>query len=141
MMKAILLSALAAYTVTATPLLHKRQGALPQDVRPGDLATGVLCTPPGGRVADPPGAAPRRVELKSTQKSPGVKRVKLRHGPYKVPNMMTKSVMGEGGALWNCGDDKIEKPCEECFITRMQAGLEYSDGTNANIDTGMWYVV
>lgn len=52
--------------------------------------------------------------------------------------MMQKSVSGEAGALWNCGDDKIEKPCEECFITRMQAGLEYPNTTNANIDSGMW---
>lgn len=139
-MRGIFLSALAVYSAAATPLLHKRQGLLPKDSRPGDLASGVLCTPPGGRVDETPGAAPRRVELKSTQKIPGVKRVKLRYGPYKVPNMMIKSVMGEGGALWNCGDDKIEKPCEECFLTRMQAGLEYPDGTNANIDTGMWYV-
>jgi len=55
-----------------------------------------------------------------------------------VPNMMVKSIMGEGGALWNCGDDKIEKPCEECVITRIHAGLEYPNGTNANIDSGMW---
>ena len=52
--------------------------------------------------------------------------------------MMTKSVMGEGGALWNCGDAQIEKPCDECTLIGMVAGLEYPDGKNANIDTGLW---
>ena len=52
--------------------------------------------------------------------------------------MMKKSVMGESGSLWNCGDDQIEKPCEECTIIGLTAGLEYPNGTNANVDTGMW---
>lgn len=52
--------------------------------------------------------------------------------------MMKKSIMGEGGALWNCGDAEIEKPCEECTLLGLVAGLEYPNGTNANIDTGMW---
>jgi hypothetical protein len=52
--------------------------------------------------------------------------------------MMKKSIMNEGGALWNCGDAEIEKPCEECTLLGLVAGLEYPNGTNANIDTGMW---
>jgi hypothetical protein len=52
--------------------------------------------------------------------------------------MMEKSIMGESGSLWNCGDDNIPKPCEECVVFRLQAGLEYSNGTYANIDSGMW---
>lgn len=52
--------------------------------------------------------------------------------------MKYKNVLGEEGALWNYGDNKADKPCEECVIVGMNAGLEYTDGTNANIDTGMW---
>jgi hypothetical protein len=62
----------------------------------------------------------------------------MRYGPYKVPNMMQKSLTGDSGSLWNCGDAKIEKPCEECTIIGMVAGLEYPGGQNANIDSGMW---
>jgi hypothetical protein len=52
--------------------------------------------------------------------------------------MMKKNIMNEGGALWNCGDAEIEKPCEECTLLGLVAGLEYPNGTNANIDSGMW---
>ena len=31
-----------------------------------------------------------------------------------------------------------EKPCSDCIITWMQAGLEYPNGTYANANTGMW---
>jgi len=40
--------------------------------------------------------------------------------------------------LWNYPDLNIPKPCNECTIVRQWAGLEYPDGKNANIDTGMW---
>jgi hypothetical protein len=51
---------------------------------------------------------------------------------------MERNFVGGEGALWNCGDDKIPKPCEECMIIRFQAGLEFPNGTNANVDTGHW---
>jgi hypothetical protein len=35
-----------------------------------------------------------------------------------------KNALGEGGALWNYPDKQIEKPCEECIIVGMNAGLE-----------------
>jgi hypothetical protein len=54
----------------------------------------------GGKVADPPGAAPKRVEMKSTSEVAGVKRIKMRYGPYSVPNMNKTSLVGEPGALW-----------------------------------------
>jgi hypothetical protein len=52
--------------------------------------------------------------------------------------MMIKNVVGEGGSLWNCADDKVEKPCEECTITRVVPNLEYANGSIANVDTGLW---
>jgi hypothetical protein len=94
-------------------------------------------------VSDPPGAAPRRVPLKTDSQIPGVKRVKIRSGPYKAPNMSKMSFpTGEPGMLWNFPHRNIEKPCtDQCTILRQWAGLEYPDGSNANIDTGMWYVL
>jgi len=32
----------------------------------------------------------------------------------------------------------VEKPCTNCLLTRMQAGLEYTDGRQATISNGMW---
>jgi hypothetical protein len=54
----------------------------------------------GGKVADPPGAAPKRQMMQTTSKVPGVKRVKMRYGPYNVPNMNKTSLTGEAGSLW-----------------------------------------
>jgi hypothetical protein len=33
---------------------------------------------------------------------------------------------------------ELQKPCDECYITAMQADLQYQNGTAANIDTGGW---
>lgn len=53
--------------------------------------------------------------------------------------MQVKS-MGHAGMLPNYPDTKIEKPCEdECTILWQQSGLEYANGTIANIDSGLWY--
>jgi hypothetical protein len=37
-------------------------------------------------------------------------------------------------------DTKVEKPCNDCNILQQVGGLEYANGTNANIDSGLWYV-
>jgi hypothetical protein len=92
-----------------------------------------------GKTADPAGAAPRFVNLEQRRKQvPESKSVKVRYGPYKVPDMKRKNILGEGGSLWNFADNSVQKPCDECTIIGMNAGLEYADGTNANIDTGLW---
>jgi hypothetical protein len=46
--------------------------------------------------------------------------------------MKTVNILGEEGALWNYADNVAPKPCEDCTIVGMNAGLEYPDGTNAN---------
>lgn len=56
-------------------------------------------------MADPAGAAPRRIEMVSPVKLPGVKRVKIRAGPYSVPNMGKKSLNGHAGMLENYPDN------------------------------------
>jgi hypothetical protein len=55
--------------------------------------------------------------------------------------MGKKSISGHAGMLENYVDTAIEKPCSgECVILRQVGGLEYTNGENANIGTGMWYV-
>jgi hypothetical protein len=71
------------------------------------------------------------VELKSESNIPGVRRVKMRYGPYQVPNMNKGGLTGEAGSLWNYPDTSVAKPCTECTIVGQIAGLEYPDGTNA----------
>ncbi|KAF2403656.1 hypothetical protein EJ06DRAFT_527256 [Trichodelitschia bisporula] len=122
----------------------KGSGAAPRPKSGGGnmiagLVTGMLNSG-YGRVPDPAGAAPRVVNLPARIADiAGSKTIKLRYGPYKVPNMGHKNAIGEAGALWNYPDQKIDKPCAgECTILGLNAGLEYPDGSNANIDTGMW---
>jgi len=83
---------------------------------------------------------PARQTLKTDHPIPGVQRIKVRSGPYKVPNMMTPSFpTGVHGMLWNKPDRTVQKPCDgHCTILKQWAGLEYPNGTNANIDSGMW---
>lgn len=89
-------------------------------------------------MADPAEHAPRRQVLPS--EIAGAKKIKIRSGPYNVPHMGLKSQSGHAGMLENWVDTAIEKPCsgDECVILRQVGGLEYVDGTNANLDTGMW---
>jgi len=69
------------------------------------------------------------------------KRVKIRYGPYKMPNTDKTNaesiVLGDNGML-DTGSLMAKKPCTDCLITWMQAGLENPDGLDANIDHGMW---
>jgi hypothetical protein len=60
----------------------------------------VKITGKGGKVADPAGAAPKKQLMQTMSKVPGVKRVKMRYGPYNVPNMNKTSLTGEAGSLW-----------------------------------------
>jgi hypothetical protein len=97
-----------------------------------------ICTAKGGKVADPAGASAKRVELSPRAKIPGSKTIKMRYGPYKVPNMKIKNILGEEGSLWNYADNAAPKPCDACTIVGINAGLEYPDGRNANVNTGLW---
>lgn len=66
---------------------------------------------------------------------PNSKSVKVRYGPFTVrgggPN-------GGEGMIWNQPTPSITKPCSDCMIVGMNAGLEYADGKDANTDTKMW---
>jgi len=139
-MKAALASALLAASAVQAGLIAPATDRIDWNFEQKRQIIGTLTTliGKGGKVADPPGAAPKRQDLPATSKVPGAKRVKMRYGPYSVPNMNKTSLVGEAGALWNYPDTSIAKPCTECVILGQQAGLEFPNGKNANIDSGMW---
>jgi hypothetical protein len=86
--------------------------------------------------------APKRQQLASDYPIGAgvVKKVKVRSGPYTIPSMMVPSFpTGVHGMIWNKPDLRIEKPCTGyCTILTQQAGLEFPNGTEANIDNGLW---
>jgi hypothetical protein len=67
--------------------------------------------------------------------SPGQAGTKtIRYGPYTVPAATpTKMGMIENSFAFN-----VEKPCSNCYITTMQAGLVTPDGATANVNNGLW---
>jgi hypothetical protein len=60
------------------------------------------------------------------------KRVKIRYGPFTVPPISVDSGMKKWAV------PVTQKPCTDCLITWIRAGLEYPNGTVANADTGLW---
>jgi hypothetical protein len=134
-MKSLTLLSLAAATAFATPLVQKRQ----EDIGIGALLAGTFNKGygkmPGGK-----DDAPRKVVLANrTPQLAEAKSVKLRYGPYLVPNATRKNDFGEMGSLYNYPDTEIERPCEDdCILLGITAGLEYPNGTSADISNGMW---
>jgi hypothetical protein len=56
----------------------------------------------------------------------------IRYGPFPVPDMMTNNGMEDYLIL------SAETPCQDCFITFIEAGLEYPNGSYANANTSLW---
>lgn len=69
------------------------------------------------------------VPLNGTVRTPGAKQVTRKYGPIKI---------GAMSMLENRLYFMAEKPCSDCFVVAMQAGLEDETGTTINIDTGAW---
>ena len=61
-------------------------------------------------------------------------KVTVRYGPYTIP-AATPTRMG---MLANNFAFNVKRPCTNCYITSMQAGLITPDGQNANVDRGLW---
>ncbi len=59
-------------------------------------------------------------------------RVKIRYGPFTVPEMSVNNAMKDFTV------PVAEKPCTDCLVTWIQAGLEYPNGTVANANNGLW---
>ncbi|KAI5856333.1 hypothetical protein BZA05DRAFT_433949 [Tricharina praecox] len=77
--------------------------------------------PPGFILEEP-------LDLLKPAKTPGAKLIKIRYGPYSIAAGKSISTMASN----------VKKPCTNCYITAAQAGLEYVNGTIANVDTGAW---
>ena len=60
------------------------------------------------------------------------RRVQIKYGPFTT----YPSTIGDGIHTFEVCN--ATKPCSDCLITWMQAGLEYSDGSYANAETVMW---
>jgi hypothetical protein len=84
-----------------------------------------------GKVAPGANDAPNKVKMNSSYPLAGAQKIKLRYGPYMVPNMNKKNMAGEMGSLFNFPDE-FQRPCEgKCTIVGVRAGLEYPDGKTA----------
>ncbi|KAJ4293786.1 hypothetical protein N0V88_005296 [Collariella sp. IMI 366227] len=60
----------------------------------------------------------------------GSQRLKIRYGPFAVP----PAAENNGIKTFYV---QTPPPCEDCFLTQIQANLEYPDGTIANTKTGL----
>jgi hypothetical protein len=83
---------------------------------------------------------PSRVDMEPrwAKQFPESKTVKIRYGPYTMPSMNKINGILEMGSLWNYPDVWVEKPCQKCVIIGINAGMEYMDGTNANISKWLY---
>jgi hypothetical protein len=62
-----------------------------------------------GRVPESLDVAPKRVAVQSRTTVPGSKTVKIRYGPFKVPNRNKRSLLGLDGMLTNVTITQAEK--------------------------------
>jgi hypothetical protein len=94
-------------------------------------------------IVTPGGVAPDVQQLKPRflDYHPGSKRTKVRYGKYRLPSVNEDTVMsrisGEPGTMAT-GATRMKKPCETCSLTVLQAGLEYPNGTIADLSNGAW---
>jgi len=81
------------------------------------------------------GGAGKTVLKNRNPNVPNAKSVKVRYGPFTVGGGGNN---GGEGMIWNQPSPSITKPCSDCMILGMNAGLEFLDGTDANTDQKMW---
>jgi hypothetical protein len=90
-------------------------------------------SPPFPSPYSTPDANSVRLEPDLPSSGPGLRDgatiTKLRYGPYKVPAL---------GMIESVFQFMIAKPCTECYITAMQADMEYQDGRTAKTEDGAW---
>lgn len=60
---------------------------------------------------------------------PEVKFESIRYGPF----FLKAQDMQDAYWTWN-----LRKPCEDCYITAMEADLQFEDGRSANVEHGAW---
>lgn len=68
-------------------------------------------------------------DLVSPPPTPGARLTKVRYGGFTVPpHTLTVNMI----------DWDVERPCTDCVVVAFQKGLEYANGTVANVDTGAY---
>lgn len=87
--------------------------------------------PDGDEEINLPPLVPRKIRMTDEPNDPAGKLVKVRYGPFSLPPNSVFTALPE-----MAGGVKIHKPCEECYLGAFQGGLEYEDGTDANVATG-----
>ncbi|KAF2665746.1 hypothetical protein BT63DRAFT_417281 [Microthyrium microscopicum] len=130
-MKSLILSlAVAANVASATKFVSAPEGW----TQSLNLKTKVTYDIP--RLSSRDVLPPKIQQLKSRNPHiPGSKTVKVRYGPYTVPGAR---VPGGEGMIENRPSMSVDKPCQNCMLLGMNAGLEYPDGSDANTNTMMW---
>lgn len=101
------------------------------------IASAGACTRPGPGPGQPgPGTGPQHVQIK--------------YGPFTIPGADQPATgifagvapflggQSETGMIWNAPRVNVTKPCSDCYITGLKAGLITPDGQNANINRGLW---
>jgi hypothetical protein len=69
--------------------------------------------------------------------TPGAVRAAVRYGPYTVPGAEASGGAGHGHAHTGARYAYfVQKPCEDCYITSIQADLVHADGSRAGWSTG-----
>jgi hypothetical protein len=87
-----------------------------------DSTTSSFLSPlPPGTILEPD------LDVTKPAKTPGAKLIKIKVGPITVQPMQ----------MYMTGNF-LPMPCTDCFVTALQGGLEYENGTAAHIDSGAW---
>ena len=60
------------------------------------------------------------------------RRTRIKYGPFTVPSSADQNGMK------TFTNRNMTLPCHNCTVVSLQAGLEYTNGSYANADTGMW---
>jgi hypothetical protein len=72
---------------------------------------------------------------------PGAKRIKVRYGPHRLPGTGEKNwnyVMLNHPGIATSLKFNVKKPCEDdCMVLHIESGLEYADGSQATMDSGV----
>ncbi|KAM7224124.1 hypothetical protein V8F06_000597 [Rhypophila decipiens] len=68
-------------------------------------------------------------------KEHNAQRQAISYGPFTVPGVDDDHGHDHGMKTFAV---LIPPPCTDCYITHVQADLQYPNGTSANVNTGMW---
>jgi hypothetical protein len=114
------------------------------------VATVAVLTAATAACTRPPTGTPDTTTTTTAPTALDVQTRKIRYGPFAVPAVdqpgrsslsWALPLLGielERGMIWNEPVRNVAKPCEDCYLTGITAGLEYADGSNANINNGLW---